>query len=136
MRFVDWEQRLNNVVNEYMLKPFEWGVSDCCMFAADCVAAMTGIDYAKGIRNTYTNIEEARQRINEVYSVTGVDDIPNAVGLQEIGCTKAMRGDIVAYETKYGPALGVCYGRYALFKSDIGLQSVAMNRVQKSWRVC
>lgn len=33
---------------------FEWGVSDCCLFAADWVLALAGHDPAGGIRGTYT----------------------------------------------------------------------------------
>lgn len=135
MRFANWEERLNAVIEHHQASPFRWGKADCCLFAADCMMEMTGIDWAEDVRGTYSNAEEAKFVLEEMYDITSVSDIPDAMGFEEIPLTMAMRGDLVAYESEYGPALGICYGRVGLFKSRRGLQAVPMSNVMKAWKV-
>lgn len=49
----DWLRGLTDVLNKYANSPFEWGKSDCLLFAADCVQAITGEDFAEVVRGRY-----------------------------------------------------------------------------------
>jgi hypothetical protein len=49
-RYEDWPQRLVAAIEAARGRPFSWGAMDCCLFAADVVLAMTGVDYAAGFR--------------------------------------------------------------------------------------
>jgi len=55
MKRVDtWESDLRRVVLSYAGRPFVWGESDCACFAADCVAAISGVDPLAPYRGTYS----------------------------------------------------------------------------------
>ena len=63
MRRPDWSARLAGILEHAERTPFVWGKDDCCLFAADCVFAMTGRDPATFFRNTYTSPNGAWRRI-------------------------------------------------------------------------
>lgn len=54
MRRLNWHQHLAQTLQAAMTRPFSWGEHDCCLFAADCVQAVTGVDVAADFRGTYT----------------------------------------------------------------------------------
>jgi len=41
------------------VRPFAWGERDCCLFCADLVLALTGVDYAARLRGAYHTRREA-----------------------------------------------------------------------------
>ena len=49
----DWQVLLNDCITRHLGLPFVWGSQDCCLFAADCVIAMTDQDPAADLRGTY-----------------------------------------------------------------------------------
>ena len=53
MRYQDWPERLHKIVTESHAKPFAWGQHDCCLFAANVVMELTGIDPAAELRGAY-----------------------------------------------------------------------------------
>lgn len=48
-----WEKRFVEAVKSYEGKPFVWGETDCGCFAADCVVAISGVDFMAPIRGRY-----------------------------------------------------------------------------------
>jgi len=46
--------------------PFEWGTHDCALFAAACVAAMTGMDFAETYRGKYNSARGAATALGEL----------------------------------------------------------------------
>src|SRR6185437_11886108 len=55
--------------------PFAWGVNDCCLFPADAIHAMTGVDIAAGFRGKYHDQAGAFALIR---SVTGGSTVADA----------------------------------------------------------
>jgi len=51
----DWPSRLAAALEAARDKPFQWGVHDCGLFAADCVLAMTDVDPAAMYRGQYSD---------------------------------------------------------------------------------
>ena len=47
-------------LREQALRPFQWGVCDCCLFLADWIAYRDGIDPAWHLRGTYSTEREMR----------------------------------------------------------------------------
>lgn len=58
MRLHDWPERLSEVVAAARDRPFEYGTHDCCLFAADCIEAVTGRDLAAVWRGQYATLED------------------------------------------------------------------------------
>lgn len=64
-RLREWQEGLEACLAERVARPFEWGIHDCCMFAADCVLACTGVDPAEDLRGTYSDIDGALEVVAE-----------------------------------------------------------------------
>lgn len=65
-RLQDWPLRLEALVAERLAAPFEWGVRDCCLWAADVVLAVTGHDPAADLRGAYTDTAGALAAIKRL----------------------------------------------------------------------
>lgn len=70
-------------------KPFEWGVSDCCLFVADWVSQVSGHDPARELRGAYADPMGAR---NSLYLGGGYKTILRRSGWDET--TDPVSGDI------------------------------------------
>jgi len=53
MRLHDWDHRLSQAIEAARGTPFAYGTHDCCVFAADCIEAVTGRDIAAAWRGRY-----------------------------------------------------------------------------------
>lgn len=62
-RFENWPILLSQFLRSRRDIPFQWGVNDCMLFPADCVQALTGIDFAAEYRG-YETEEQANALID------------------------------------------------------------------------
>lgn len=103
----DWTERLGRALRERLSAPFEWGVNDCAIFAADCVLAQTGVDLANGLRGEYANQEEAEALLRD----RGWGDL---AGLADAFLARrsdwARKGDVVLLKGQLGPFLAISLG--------------------------
>jgi hypothetical protein len=133
-RYQDWPIRLMAVVDGARKRPFSFGAQDCCLFAADCVRAMTGADFAAGFRGTYRTEGEAAQLLEPNGGVRGL--ATQALGEPLDTSRLARRGDVVVVRVGQGPdALGVVMGATAVAPGMRGLVEVPMSAWQLAWRV-
>ena len=79
-------------------RSFQWGSHDCCLFASDCVRAITGVDPASRFRGRYKTRLGAI-RIMRRHAGGGVVETARKVaadlGLAEVPVLRARRGDVV-----------------------------------------
>lgn len=99
-RLPDWRSRLFAAIQNSNV-PFQWGENDCALFAARCVQAVVGVDYADGWRGTYSDMAGAIGAL----AAHGYADLPSLViGLlgaeSEIHPSQARRGDLVLIQTE------------------------------------
>jgi hypothetical protein len=129
----DWPEKLAEFVESRSATPFAWGSHDCCQFAAQAVAVMTGEDLAAKIK-PYTTAAAAARVLKKF---GGVEAIPGAVGLAEIPIKRAQRGDVVSIiaEGDGRNALGLCCGTAAVFPGKIGIAFVETSICHRAWRV-
>lgn len=107
-------------------EPFAWGSNDCALFAADAVLALTGVDYASGLRGYRTQLG-AQKRIAKH---GGLDKL---IPLPEVDLCLAKRGDPIMFETALGDTLGVCIGdKFAAVGHD-GLLFFPMSQAERAW---
>lgn len=133
-RRIDWQDQLLVQALVYENRPFEWGKADCCLFAADAVLAMTGVDHAADFRGRYTTEIGAKRLLLKKGSLETFLDSE----LMAIPVDYVQRGDVVLIQTDTGPTLGIYWsGRSAWMQ---GMTGVALfmeikNRIIKAWRV-
>jgi hypothetical protein len=132
MRVNNWPRVLHEFVISRARTPFEWGKQDCCMFVADCVQALTGVDPAAAYRGTYTNEQEACAILDRL---GGVEAIAEASGFKEVGLLYAQRGDVVSFQGPIEIALGICVGKWIYFPGETGLVQQPLSAGRRAWRV-
>lgn len=136
MRLPDWPERLDACLRGARETPFLYGAADCALFAADCIAALTGRDPAAHLRGTY----DAASVGNLLQACGGIERLAEAVaaanGFVPIGPRHAQRGDIVLLETpQFGPCLGVAADHRAAFRAPQGLAWLNLLRCARAWRI-
>lgn len=104
VRHENWPSLLSDFIEQSLHIPFDWGQSDCSLFAANAVLAMTGTDHAAEFRGRYKTAREATQLLKAFGGVAGMVE---RSGLQEVNVLMAQRGDVVLVDTVGGDALGV-----------------------------
>ncbi|EDC1758919.1 hypothetical protein BH468_23725, partial [Salmonella enterica subsp. enterica serovar Senftenberg] len=106
MKHPDWHNRLITVIRAAEKRPFLWGSHDCCLFAADCVQAMCGEDFAEGWRGTYDSEMGAKKAI-----LRGGGSLEKVFAryLDEVPVKLAQRGDIAIVENSGARCAGVVY---------------------------
>jgi hypothetical protein len=130
MRREDWPSRLIDFIEAASGRPFSWGSSDCCLFAADWVQDATGIDPAAGHRGRYRTEAGAARLLNRLggsvdAAATGALGAPLASPLL------AQRGDIALV----GGALGVVIGGEVALLSETGPVLHPLATAARAWRV-
>src|SRR5579875_1052465 len=105
-----WVTReLDAYLRDTASKPFAWGSNDCCLFAANAIEAMTGVDIADDFRGKYTDEASAFALIKLVTGGSTVADAAaycaNKHGLKEWlnkdgkpTPLRALRGDLVVVD--------------------------------------
>ncbi len=142
LRAHDWPTRLLNQVEQARRTPFAWGASDCCLFACDCVQAMTGVDPAAWFRGRYTTRRGAMRALKS-FAGGGLEAaaVHIAAGLNapEVPPAQAQRGDVVLLSVPSCPpenlALGICLGGHHAAQGPQGISTIPLAQAVRAWRV-
>jgi hypothetical protein len=129
-RLHDWPEALANYIESRRNEPFQYGVNDCCQFAAGAVTAITGENPA--IRWQYRNEVGAMRLIIEAGGIGAL--VTQAVG-EAVHPSQAGRGDVVLAEFSEGPTLGVCIGRECVFVSSRGMLFMPRTVATAAWKI-
>lgn len=132
MRQQGWERILYEFIAARERMAFDWGKHDCCLFAADCVQAMTGIDHAAPFRGKYSTEGKAKALLKPYGGIIGY---LIAIFGDCIPVSMARRGDVVAVETAHGTALGICTGAVSVHAGTHGLVRISTLEAISAWRI-
>lgn len=132
MRLHTWPARYAALCSSRMTAPFEWGVHDCCLWAADVVEALTGVDYAAAWRGTYSTAASAARLVEDLGGVRSI--ATSALG-EAVSPRMAGVGDLVLIEQAGREMLGVCNGAEALVVGPTGLEAVSVGSALAAWKV-
>lgn len=132
-RLPDWQARLVIYLHAARLRPFAYGRHDCCLFAADAVDAMTGVDIAAAWRGRYTTLRGGLRVLRR----TGLaDHVALAAALfPETPPLMAEPGDLAVVPTNAGPALGVVQGEAIYVLGPQGLGLVSLLSATRAFRI-
>ena len=110
--------------------PFEYGVNDCALFAADAVKVMTGTDFAADFRGKYKTALGAAKALKSA----GYDNLEALAAdkFKEVPPLTAKMGDLAILDTPEGPALGIVLG------AEIATASgrVYLTDIKKAYEIC
>jgi len=129
MRIPTWENALSNYVAEKRHEPFEYGVNDCCLFAAGAVLQITGEDPMPEFRGKYDSLKGSLTVIKEIGAGTLEATLDGK--FPEVAIGHAQRGDLAFFDG----SVGVVMGGFAYFASDDGLEKIPRAMWDKCWSV-
>lgn len=125
----DWPERLYEYIQSKTDTPFEWGVHDCCTFAAGAIEAMTGESPFKA---SYTNEFEANTFMK---SVGGIETwITERFG-EPVVPLAARRGDIGLLALDDRELLAVVIGDTVCAPGEKHILYYPITMLSKAWRV-
>ena len=136
----NWEHFLSEFIFKRKDSSFKYGQNDCCLFVADAVEKITGVDIAEEFRGQYTTKAEAYKLLMN-FSGGAVEEtfktLSRQYGFHEISPNYAGRGDIVLVEGEMGDAVGIVdmTGEQVAIPARKGLISFPMIAIRKAWRV-
>ena len=128
----DWRARLGAYLATEARTPFEYGRSDCALFAAGGLYAMTGSDPAANYRGRYTTLRGGLRILRKDGFRDHVERA--ATLLAEVSPQRARVGDIAVVETADGPSLGVVQGEWVTVRTMIGLGFVPVDQAKRVFR--
>ena len=129
MRISTWEDALSNYIATKRHDPFEYGVNDCCLFAAGAVEAITGKDPMSEFRGKYDSLKTSLKAIKDIGAGTLEATMDNK--FPEVAIGHAQRGDLAFFNE----SVGVVVGGFAYFVSDDGLERINRSLWNKCWSV-
>lgn len=120
---------MGDLVAQRMAMPFTWGQFDCVMWAADAVLAVTGHDFAAGMRGTYSTEREALRLVQQHGGLQAL--VTDRLDPWHVALARC--GDIGLMDADTRPTLVVNGGGHWLAATAQGLQSVDPARVTMAW---
>ena len=133
MRRPDWTQRLWLTIEVEKERAFSFGDSDCCLFAARCVDAITDENFEAGLRACYHDEASALAYLERMGGMQAAVTAHLGAPLERPAV--AQRGDVVMFRDGAGrDTLGVCTGEL-LATTGQGLTFHPMTAALVAWRI-
>ena len=132
-RLVDWPTRLNDHIEEWRHKKFEWGKADCALFCLYAEKAICGSSRFDDFIGKYRSAAGSARALLKI----GAGDLAASVGarLREIKVLEAQRGDVALIDTPLGDALSLVVGDKVAAMGKDGLIFLPLMSAKKAWKV-
>ena len=132
-RLPDWRPRLTAHLAELSDRPFAYGSHDCALFAAGCVAVMTGVDLADKYRGLYCTLKGGLKLLAQ----SGFDGPLAIVAARfaPIPTAFAQVGDIMVLDVDGVPAFGIDGGERIAVLQEHGLAMAPREAAVAAYRV-
>ena len=127
----DWVAQLWEQVEDHAGAQFEWGINDCCLFAARVVDAMTDSDFELELLSQYSDEATALAYIASHGSLEAA--VTSHLGTPAEG--RALRGDVVLCANDGNPCVGVCVGGTVACVGQSGLVFLPRQDIIKRWSI-
>ncbi len=132
----DWAERLADYFDEVRYKPFAYGTMDCCIFVADGLRVMTGVDLMADFRGRYA-CEEDITRLVQSHKAKHVIALIRQK-LQEAGLCKkesafAARGDVALLDVGALGLVTMDARQVCVLHPEQGTHCVPLARAREIW---
>ena len=134
-RLSGWEDILAERIKGADKKPYEIGVHDCAIFAAETLALISPFDFTLVFKGKYKTRIGSLKFIKK-YGKTLEEAVSAIVGIKSISPTLSIRGGIVIIKDDNGMEhIGICLGDRSAFLSENGLIFVRTLDCIATWRI-
>jgi hypothetical protein len=135
MKKLNWQTDFLKLVEERKDTPFEWGVNDCVMFAADAVIVMGNEDPAKASRGKYKTEAGAKRHLASAYG-----DLYKAWDgkLEKIeNVNFVQNGDVVLFDGELGLTSAIYWmgGVFVPTMDGVRFADEQHHKILAAWRV-
>jgi hypothetical protein len=128
----DWRRRLHAALAARREAPFCWGAHDCFLFAADCVLAMTGEDFAAPWRGTYASPMQAWAGLR----TSGFGRVRDLIAARFTLSLRARQGDLILVARPPLDVLLIAEGAAAAWgQGEAGAARAPMPDGAEAWSV-
>ena len=129
IRISNWECALSEYLMSKRKEPFEYGVNDCCLFAAGAVEAITGENPIPEFIGKYDSLKTSIRALREI----GAGDLEKTMDSKftAIPIGHGQTGDLAFHDN----SVGVIIDADALFVSDEGPVRISRDQWSKAWSV-
>ena len=136
-----WRTSVQNTINREANVPFVWGQTDCSMFTASVLLAMTGTDYGDQLRGLYNSSLSA---LRIAYKHKGlINLVSECLGteMKKVRPTDTAKdGDVVfmadkSHDSQWNGAIGIVVNGRALFKAENGVIVHEFHNCNYFWRL-
>jgi hypothetical protein len=140
-RLPTWQSALSAYLVESAHTRFEYGAFDCGLFAAGAIAAMTGVDAARGLRAQYRSRGEALEVLRQLCGRPTVEAVAEhlagVLGVPEIPVLCAQRGDPILLRAGRRSSLGIVamHGTEILTPCRDGLLRLPLSHATRAWHI-
>ena len=135
MKKTNWVIDFLNFVEANKDKPFEWGVNDCVMFAADSVMLMGNEDPATESRGRYKTETGAKRHLASQYGDLYTAWDSRLERIENVNFVQ--NGDVVLFDGELGLTSAIYWngGVFAPTATGIGYKAEMHSLVLAAWRV-
>lgn len=132
-RLVDWPTRLNDHIEEWRHKKFQWGKADCAMFCLHAEIAICGSSRFEDVVGKYRSAAGSIKVLLKI----GNGQLANSIAdrFDEIKVFKAQRGDLALIDTPQGDALSLVIGDKVAAMGKDGLVFLPLSAAKQAWKV-
>lgn len=106
MRVAGWQVKLERVFAQAAGRRFRWGRHDCCLFAARCAVAITGVDR----RSLFAPYRCESEALGILWALGGMRNLLIYAFGEPKPVAFATHGDIVLIDMGMGEQPAVCMG--------------------------
>lgn len=133
-RVYNWIEQLQGAFEAAAKKPFDYGLYNCGLFAAECIDAMTGSERAAELKTQFNDEASALEFVKRYGSIKAA--VSARLGEPSDRWVDARRGDVCLMPTPWGPGLGICVGvQVAMMAPDSGLTHMKIDKIVAVWRI-
>lgn len=131
----DWQTRLHGCVETARVIPFEYGLHDCCLWAAHCIDAMCDTQFARRVKERFNySSEDSAQAV--ILAGGGLAKLITEFLGEPVRGVMAAPGDVVlARQDDDQPIVGVVVGHRVVAPGPHGIATLSMGRAVLCWRV-
>lgn len=134
---MDWKTRFSNYLPHVINKPFKWGAQDCCMFAADSIYVMTGIDILEEYRNKYSSAKGAQKILDEHGGTLSkfLTVVCRKHGLKKAEPNIAQNGSLCLIKTDIGDAAAILWNGKVWAQGPDGVITAPKSVIKRIWNL-
>lgn len=135
MKKMNWVLDFLDLVESRKDTPFQWGVTDCVMFAADAVISQGNPDPAAKSRGKYSTELGAKRHLSAVYGSIEAAWDSQLERLENINFVQ--NGDVVLFEGAMGTTSGIYWngGLFAPTMEGVRFVDEQHSNLTAAWRV-